>query len=70
MKREMYRVLIEYDEPEYPEGIQRTGRRYVTLLSARGASPLEASLAAIKIAAKKGYKQPSAVWAHPQRYEH
>lgn len=59
----LYTVWFEYDEPDYPPGIQRTGRRRSMILSARASSEEEAVGKAKKMAEAKGFINVVAVKA-------
>lgn len=60
---DLWTVWIEHDEPEYPEGIQRTGRRRVMIVSARGMDERIAMVRGERIAQGKGCKNCVAVKA-------
>lgn len=53
---DLWTVWVEHDEPEYPEGIQRMGRRRVMIVSARAASEAGAMASGAEIARNKGCK--------------
>lgn len=65
-ERPMWTVFVTYDEPDYPPGIQRTGRRRGISVSVRAHDEAQALVLGGRAAWRKGCEGARGEWAVEQ----
>lgn len=63
MSQTMWSVYVSCNEPRYPRGMQRVGKRTGLLVSVRAADAAAALLRGAEVARKKGAKRVRGEWA-------